>query len=428
MDHQFYPPLNIEHVFNRQLNDKVMTRFGFGAPTLTTSLATATPNLASSHNHIAKSFSQDLNTLGHHHHHHQQPTVNTFFSNPNLFRSPSAVSIGLQQPTTTTYLKPAPNSYFNFPTQSFTNLNQLNNYHSYETPPVLHHHVVNPAPPPPPAPPSSQQSLIIRKLGQNEKIFHGSLNNNASYIFRAAIVTSEIDLYKNIGLLNTAIEHWKLAHPLLRSRVLTRLHSTAKVEKYFALASDAKLRSMDNVKYLYYNSHSASTCDDLWKLLVEKETTQAMDGEQGLLWRLTFFQIKPHLYALILAFDHCIMDGRSSYYALLELCQIIEELATSRAKRAPKIVNTILPAKEDLFKHRHPPIESFFNHRAYLRAPPFIDQENAYRSTYVKLKYLSRDEEQRGVVYTHDGRPYATVAELVQLSKVRFFTWLYLYV
>lgn len=112
------------------------------------------------------------------------------------------------------------------------------------------------------------------------------------------------------------------------------------------------------------------------------------------------------------------MDGRSSYYALLELTSIIEELLLTNMKRVPKEVNTILPAKEDLFKNRHPPIESFFNHRNYIRAPPFIDQENAFRSTYIKLKYLSPDEEHRGIIYTHDGRPYMSVNELVQLSKV----------
>ena len=255
------------------------------------------------------------------------------------------------------------------------------------------------------------------------------MNNNASYIFRAAIVTSEVDLYKNIGLLNEAVEQWKLAHPLLRSRVLTRLpaqypNNTNKVEKYFALASDAKLASMDNVKYLYYNSHSQTTCDDIWKLLVEKETTQAMDGENGLLWRLTFFQIKnksaqsgSHLYAIILAFDHSIMDGRSSYNSLLELTAIIEELILFNMSRKAKEVNTILPPKEELFKGRHPPIESLFNQRSYIKAPPFIDMDNAYRSSYIKLKYLSNEEEQRGMIYTHDGRPYMSVNELVQISQ-----------
>lgn len=289
----FYPPLNIETIFNRNLNDKVMQRFGF-LPTTSTSIPANFLNVnannfqmeprtfTNSHPHLAKSFSQDMNTNmangG------ALLNANTFFSNPNLFRSPTGLVA--PPPSQAPPPPPPPSAQFlapphhpKFTNQSFTHF-PTNNQMVVAAPVI-----------------DNSSASIIRKLGQNEKIFHGSMNNNASYIFRAAIVTSEIDLYKHMHVLHEAIEQWKMAHPLLRSRVLTRLPNqypnmnSQRVEKYFALATDQKLNSMDNVKFLYYNSHSPSTCDDIWKLLVEKETTQPMDGENGLLWRLTFFQV-----------------------------------------------------------------------------------------------------------------------------------------
>ena len=297
---QFYPPLNIDSVFNRNLNDKVMQRFGF-LPTTSTSIPTnfnmgglnvnanyqmEPRTFTNSHPHLAKSFSQDMNTnmAG-----GALLNANTFFSNPNLFRSPTGLVAPPPQsipPTPSAQFLGGPPHHPKFTNQSLTHFPMTN---QMVAAPVI----------------DNSSASIIRKLGQNEKIFHGSMNNNASYIFRAAIVTSEIDLYKHMHVLHEAIEQWKMAHPLLRSRVLTRLPNqypnmnSQRVEKYFALATDQKLNSMDNVKFLYYNSHSPSTCDDIWKLLVEKETTQPMDGENGLLWRLTFFQVSFTYYESI---------------------------------------------------------------------------------------------------------------------------------
>ena len=401
---QFYPPLNIDNVFNRSLNDKVMARFGFNTDR-------ANPGMA---NQISKSYSHNLNF---------QPNLrnNTYYNNMNKYkRYDNSSTLNLVKVKTE-------NVYPRADTMRFqTNYDiSYGKYDPYEGLRFSNYNYSVPA--------SSTSNSIIRKLGQNEKIFHGSLNNNASYIFRAAIVTSEIDLYKNINLLNEAIEQWKMAHPLLRCRVVTKNpneypNNTGKVEKYFAFATEAKLKSMDNVKYLYYDSHSSKSCDDIWKLLVEKETTMAMDGENGLLWRLTFFQIKnkiknettsqgSHLYAIILAFDHCILDGRSSYNALLELISIIEELSTSNMQRQAKEIVNILPSKEDLFKNRQQSIETMFNQRFYIKAPEFIDQDNAFRSTYIKLKYLTDEEEKFGMIYHHDNRPYCSIRELVQISR-----------
>ena len=162
MDHQFYPPLNIDNVFNRSINDKVMARFGFqpqyiNAPVAVTESRkemSVLPTLTT--NPIAKSFSQDMNAGG--------LLTNAYFSNPNLYRSPSAVTVNMQDNTnmyTTApanplkYLtyKPSYSNLYNptFPNQSFTNVN------------LIHHQ--QPAaqympPPPPPPPPTSNHGII----------------------------------------------------------------------------------------------------------------------------------------------------------------------------------------------------------------------------------------------------------------------------
>jgi hypothetical protein len=268
------------------------------------------------------------------------------------------------------------------------------------------------------------QPKLLRKLGQNEKIFHGQSDIHRSYIYRSFIITSEINLSENIDLVNKAIYEWKKLHPLLRCRVLSKTNPENNTkEGYFAFAAEEKVRNVDNVKFLYYKSNSNRTCEDVWKLLVERECTLPLDGENGLLWRMSFLEIKNlskpgnpnYVYAVILAFDHSIMDGRSSYVALLQLFAIIEDLHSSTYKRQKE--NPLLPSKEEIFKHKrndHQPQTP----RYYLQAPKFLDMENAIKTTYVPLKYLSHEEESSGVIYTHDHKPYVTVRELVNISKM----------
>ena len=261
--------------------------------------------------------------------------------------------------------------------------------------------------------------MTLRKLGQNEKIFHGTPTNGGSYIFRAALVTSQIDLYKNMNILREGIDQWKLAHPLLRARVLPR-----GPDKIFTYATEEKVRSFENVKFLVYRSNAPTVCDEVWKLVVEKETTQGMDGENGLLWRLTFLQLRnkstgEFQYAIIIAFDHSIMDGRSSYASLLELMSIIEGLYTKTFNRRNKQneIKEILPPKEELFAARQKPF-GLQNQLSFIKAPTFIDLQNSIATTYIRPKQLGQEEEQRGMVYHYDGRQYAPLSALIQVSKL----------
>lgn len=140
------------------------------------------------------------------------------------------------------------------------------------------------------------EPVVLRKLGQNEKIFHGQSDFARSYIYRAFIFTSEINLFQNIDLVYKAIDEWKRLHPLLRVRVVNRVNPETNLkEGYFAYATDEKQKSHENIKFLYYKSNSSKTCEDIWKLLVERETTLPIDGENGLLWRLSFLEVSLDL-------------------------------------------------------------------------------------------------------------------------------------
>jgi hypothetical protein len=267
---------------------------------------------------------------------------------------------------------------------------------------------------------------LLRKLGQNERIFHGQNNINRSYIYRSLLVITKVNFNQNVNIVLKAIDEWKKIHPLLRCRVLNMPDPKNELlkEGYFSYASDQKVKGFDNIRFLHYKSNnSSSNCEDIWKLLVEHETTMPLDGENGLLWRLKFFEIKNlsrsekplYLYAVILAFDHAIMDGRSSYKVLLQLFSLIEDIYMSKFKRPKE--EPILPPKEDIFKTKRETVQPQNTPQFYLKAPSFLDIENAYKTAYIPLKNLSVEEETRGVIYTHENRPYVTVRELIRVSK-----------
>ncbi|RNA39514.1 hypothetical protein BpHYR1_050367 [Brachionus plicatilis] len=253
---------------------------------------------------------------------------------------------------------------------------------------------------------------ILRKLGLNERIFHGISDTNRSYIYRTVIINTKINLFKNTPVIFKSIDEWKSMHPLLRCRVFTAN------DKYFAYASEETIKSNSNVNLYRYQSNHVTSCDDIWKLLVEREMTLPLNGRNGLLWRLTFFHVKTvaksdmeeFYYAVILTFDHSIMDGRSSYSSLLQLFSLIEN---NYSKIENKIIEKpLLPAKEDLFK---PIFNEKFQIDYYSKRPDFLVASNS--DAYIRLKKLTCEEEAKGVVYSHENFPVTTVKELIQISK-----------
>lgn len=196
-------------------------------------------------------------------------------------------------------------------------------------------------------------------------------------------------------------------------------------ENYFAFKSAVNSQNeFENIKFLKYNSNHQQDYgfDEIWKLLVEHETTLYSEDD-SLLWRLTFFNIKHqgthrHHYAIIMTYNHCIMDGRSSYNSILQLLAFIENIHTKNYKpEGRKVVTNILPSKEEIFKNRPRMVPEQFLGDIYLKTPAFFDKLKAQDSAYIPLKYLTAEEEDKGMIYNHDNTPYMTVKSLVEVSK-----------
>ena len=264
----------------------------------------------------------------------------------------------------------------------------------------------------------------FRKLGPLEKIFHGDNPKSRCYIYRTLLISSEIDFYKNINLVKKAIAEWRNMNALLRCCVANKQseNSTLK-DDYFAQVPDDKLNSLDNVKFLYYTSKLDQSFDEIWKLIVEKEKLDSITDD-SLLWRLTFFQIKSlpeffngnYHYTLTLTYDHSIMDGRSSYNSLLQLLTIIENMYVFNHTSEPADT-TILPSKEEIFKQRPKLVLDQILKNCFIKTPEFLDVKNAIKSSYIRLKYLSAEEEEHGCIYTHEHQPFVRVKELTEISQ-----------
>ena len=414
----FYPPLNFDSVFDYTINDKAIAKFGFRPKTRHIPKKPIT---------ILDQFRISPTHVYHHPPSSPPPPLPAKIYNPSpvaanqLTRVTSNIDLMIDNAVNIIQILDKSKSFNivnGFPnyyqpsahhTRIVHNRSQLDNPLSKEKLSVLREKYLAPK--------------LIRKLGQNEKIFHGQSDINRSYIYRSFIITSEVNLYENVDLVYKAIDEWKRIHPLLRCRVLSKTNPENNTkEGYFAYATDEKIKSHANVNYLKYKSNSSKTCEDIWKLLVEREATLPLDGENGLLWRLTFLEVKNlskpghsnFVYAVILAFDHAIMDGRSSYYAVLQLFSIIEDLYNSNYTRPKE--NPLLPSKEEIFKHKRNDNQPQ-TPKYYLKAPKFLDMENAIKTTYIPLKYLARDEEERGMIYTLDNKPFLSIKELVNISK-----------
>lgn len=287
---------------------------------------------------------------------------------------------------------------------------------------------------------------FYRKLGSLEKTFHGQSKLSRCYIYRTVIVSSDLDLYANMDTVKAGIRAWKEQNPLLRSIVTKNPNGSGNIfvifpfifivtfilkmifkikENYFAFKSPVNSQNeFENIKFLKYNSNHKQEYgfDEIWKLLVEHETTLYSEDD-SLLWRLTFFNIKhqgthKHHYAIIMTYNHCIMDGRSSYNSILQLLAFIENIHTKTYKpEEHTVVTDILPSKEEIFKNRPRMVPEQFLGDIYLKTPAFFDKLKAQDSAFIPLKYLTAEEEDKGMIYNHDNTPYMSVKSLVEVSK-----------
>lgn len=117
------------------------------------------------------------------------------------------------------------------------------------------------------------------------------------------------------------------------------------------------------------------------------------------------------------------MDGRSSFDCLLQLLEIIENVHhfSEFQTLVTDIKNKstyVLPDKEEIYKNRRSLVADQYLSNCFLKTPDFLDHRNAYKSAYIRLKYLSSSEEEGGMIYNHDGMPFISVKKLTESSKL----------
>lgn len=192
-----------------------------------------------------------------------------------------------------------------------------------------------------------------------ERYFHDEIEIGSSINASTILLSSQIDIFNNVSLFNTAVKLWKRTQPFLRSKVIhlkeTDVHNTEKIcnqngccssdtpsSKYFAFVneSDSGLDEplLPNVQYLNFKSSSSADSildvKDLWKLLIEREFTIPIDWENGPMWRLNLINLgkenNVYNYCLIISLTHAIFDGSSAFVSLVGLFMIFEALCTQQ--------------------------------------------------------------------------------------------------
>jgi hypothetical protein len=272
--------------------------------------------------------------------------------------------------------------------------------------------------------------IELRRLGTNESIFHGDNPTSRSFILRASFISSVFDLYSNKGKQTLkGINEWKRLNPLLQARIITKTDpQTNKQIHHFVLPKQIE-EDNDNIKLLRYENSSNKISNDLWKLILDLEsTTTPNNTELQVPWKLTFLQHRDgqslpnskHTYFIILTYHHAIMDGKSSYMALLELFSILEGIYTKTYQSQKDSLKTILPSREDIFKNRTlGPIPESRLTKEYIQAPRFLDVDNAPATSYRRLKNITDDDEATGRLYqiNNEDSLFITVKQLIEISK-----------
>lgn len=181
----------------------------------------------------------------------------------------------------------------------------------------------------------------IRKMGNLEIYF---LNNqNRRLVTYCLKLKSKINLNDNQDLVLKAIKEWKKLHPFLRCKVTSILNEQRNnKEHYFCYQDDD---SNKNIKFISLEDKESV------KLIVEKEPHLEIDINNELMWRILICIVNDDIEKgqyLIFTIHHSIMDGRCSYYILLQLLDIIESIYLGKFKPIegePMILESI----EELF-------------------------------------------------------------------------------
>ena len=193
---------------------------------------------------------------------------------------------------------------------------------------------------------------ILRKVNSHENYYLNNTNSTKSLLYTLCI-ESDINLNEKRDLIDKSIYEWKLMHPFLRCFAMNKqIEKTDEIETYFVYADETKIiNSFENGEFLTFDAseilekykiNKDDLFEETWKLVAEKELNSKINLFNGdLLWRLKFFSLtdkdfknsENFKYCVILAINHSICDGKSSYKTLMHLFQIIENIYLNKFER-----------------------------------------------------------------------------------------------
>ena len=219
---------------------------------------------------------------------------------------------------------------------------------------------------------------VIRKLESSESVFLTAIPD-FKVVTLSIRVESNVDLFKQIEHFENAVGDWQRINPLLNAKIIARNKNgdyfdcadesigQDDVEFYFYDPSKSSIEEFEeprNLEFFYLNESDYAKEnldsvfeDDLCSLLIEREILREFNlsvTSNELLWRLAVVKLKPQVtkynYMMLFSANHTILDGRSGYYGLLDLLNLVEMHYDLQGSKANAISPyPLLPPKEIIF-------------------------------------------------------------------------------
>lgn len=259
---------------------------------------------------------------------------------------------------------------------------------------------------------------VLRKLEQNE------VNKNRSgvgpNITTSCRFRSKVDLFSRLDSVREAIHKWKQTNVFLRSKV-------AKIDGDLYFVLDEKSSANINLENVHFLRIKGKPVDDdgktIFNLVMEKIEMDwiNVEKEHGLMWRLVLLEVKHDaahqttIYELIWQWHHIMGDGIScklNHLLLLETIQksLRGEKIELRDSGLYQGTWTIFDPEAKLITSRAPQSKAY--------RTEFSEPEKAKLHSSLTHENISLGENFELVDLNHDGKCFADLNQLIQISKV----------
>jgi hypothetical protein len=268
-------------------------------------------------------------------------------------------------------------------------------------------------------------SKTIRKLGPIEIYLHYEIMKGGSKISCNGEIESEIDLFKNVDLVKCSIEKWMNLHPFLRCKIVKYITNEQKEEFYFEYIESDKLNKLENVLFLEYLETDDSSNnkkikitsnEQLFEYISRADELTDFDLENGPLWKLIFLKYherenNKNTSNFFFKLHHSIMDGKSGYYCLLHLFEIIEDYYLHQNMNKNYIELNVLPNVNELCFNPENKIK-----RGKESGPKFVNIPNFLLPVIKNVEPFELTNTFIGGLYDLNHNLFVSINELIECS------------